>query len=66
MARGAEQSTIEETRKERTVEGETKEYATKDETMEETVEVKRNHLSMPAMYHSQTTPSIERACKDIL
>jgi len=66
MAQGAEQSTIEETRKERTVEGKTKEYATKDETTEETVEVKRNHLSMPAMHYSRTTPSIERARKDIL
>jgi len=66
MARGAEQSTIEEIRKERTVEGEIKEYATKDETIEETVEVKRNYLSVPAMHYSRTTPSIERACKDIL
>jgi len=66
MARGAEQSTIEETRKERTVEGETKEYTTKDKTTEETVEVKRNHLSMPAMHHSRTTPLTERACKDTL
>jgi len=48
------------------VEGETKEYATKDETMEETVEVKRNYLSMPVLHHSQTTPLIERAYKDIL
>jgi hypothetical protein len=39
MARGAEQSAIEETRKERTVEGEIKEYAIKDETTEEMVEV---------------------------
>jgi len=66
MARGAEQSTIEETRKEQTVEGETKEYATKDETTEETVEVKRNYLSVPAMHYSQTTPLTERARKDIL
>jgi len=48
------------------VEGEIKEYATKDETMEETVEVKRNYLSMPAMHHSQTTPLTERAHKDTL
>jgi hypothetical protein len=48
------------------VEGEIKEYATKDETTEETVEVKRNHLSMPAMYYSRTTLLIERARKDIL
>jgi hypothetical protein len=65
MAQEAEQSTIEEIRKERTVEGETKKYVTKDETTE-TVEVKRNHLSMPATHHSRTTPSIERACKDTL
>jgi len=48
------------------VEGETKEYATKDKTTEETVEVKRNHLSVLVIYHSRTTPSTERACKDIL
>ena len=66
IARGAEQSTIEEMRKEQTVEGETKEYATKDETTVETVEVKRNHLSVPATHHSRTTPTIERACKDTL
>jgi len=48
------------------VEGKTKKYATKDKTMEETVEVKRNYLSIPAMHYSRTTPSIERACKDIL
>ena len=48
------------------VEGETKEYTTKDETTEEMVEVKRNHLSMPAMHHSRTTSSTERARKDIL
>jgi hypothetical protein len=53
-------------RKERTVEGETKEYATKDETMVETVEVKRNHLSVPATHYSRTTLSTERARKDIL
>jgi len=66
MARGAEQSTIEETRKEQTVEGEIKKYAIKDKTMEKTVEVKRNYLSVPAMYYLRTTPSIERARKDIL
>jgi hypothetical protein len=33
------------------VEGETKEYAIKDETMEETVEVKHNYLSVPAIYY---------------
>ena len=49
---------MEEIRKERTVEGETKEYVTKDETTEETVEVKRNHLSVLAMYYSRTIPSI--------
>jgi len=53
-------------RKKQTVEGETKEYATKDKTTEETVEVKRNHLSVPAMHHLQTTPSTERARKDTL
>ena len=47
------------------VEEEIKEYVTKDETTE-TVEVKRNHLSVPVTYYSWTTPSIERACKDTL
>ena len=56
---------MEEIRKERTVEGETKEYVTKDETTE-TVEVKRNYSSVPATYHSRTIPSIERARKDTL
>jgi len=66
MAQGAEQSTIEEIRKEQTIERETKEYAIKDETTEETVEVKRNYLSMPAMYHLRTIPLTERAYKNIL
>jgi len=66
MAWGAEQSTIEEIRKEWTVEGEIKEYAIKDKTTEEMVEVKCNHLSVLAMHHSRTTLLIERACKDIL
>jgi len=66
IAREAEQSTIEEIRKERIVEGEIKEYAIKDKTTEETVEVKRNYLSMPAMHHSRTIPSTERARKDTL
>jgi len=48
------------------VEGEIKEYATKDETMEEMVEVKRNYLSVPVMHYLRTTPLTERACKDIL
>ena len=48
------------------VEGKTKEYATKDETIVETVEVKRNHLSVLATYYSRTTLLIERAYKDIL
>ena len=48
------------------VEGKIKEYAIKDETTEETVEVKRNHLSMPAMHYLRIIPSIERARKDIL
>ena len=52
MARGAEQSTMEEMRKERTVEGETKEYVTKDETTE-TVEVKRNHLCQRRIIRGQ-------------
>jgi hypothetical protein len=47
------------------VEGEIKEYATKDETTE-TVEVKRNYLSVPATHYSRTTSLIERARKDIL
>jgi len=38
----------------------------KDKITEETVEVKRNHLSMLAMYYSRTTPLTKRACKDIL
>jgi len=38
IAQGAEQSTIEEIRKERTVEREIKEYATKVKMTEETVE----------------------------
>ena len=33
------------------VEEEIKEYAIKDETTEETVEVKRNHLSVLAIYY---------------
>ena len=48
------------------VEGEIKKHAIKDKTTEETVEVKRNYLSMPAIYYSRTIPLIERACKDIL
>jgi len=48
------------------VEGEIKEYATKNKTIEETVEVKRNYLSMPAMHYSRITPLTERARKDIL
>jgi hypothetical protein len=47
------------------VEGETKEYATKDEIME-TVEVKRNYLSIPATHYLRITLLIERAYKDIL
>ena len=49
-----------------TVEGKIKEYAIKDKITEETVEVKRNYLSMLAIYYSRITPLIERACKDIL
>ena len=48
------------------VEGEIKEYAIKDKIIEETVEVKRNYLSVPAIYYLQITPLIERAYKDIL
>jgi len=48
------------------VEGEIKKYAIKDKTIEETVEVKRNYLSVLAMHYSRTTPSTERARKDIL
>jgi len=57
---------MEEIRKEQTGKGEIKEYAIKDETTEEMVEVKRNHLSVPAMHYLQIIPSIERARKDIL
>ena len=48
------------------VEGEIKEYAIKDETIVETVEVKRNYLSIPATYYLRITLLIERAYKDIL
>jgi len=48
------------------VEGEIKEYAIKDKTTEETVEVKRNYLSVPVMYYLWTTLLTERACKDTL
>ena len=48
------------------VKRETKEYTIKDKTTEETVEVKHNHLSIPAIYYSRIIPSIERAYKDIL
>jgi hypothetical protein len=48
------------------VEEEIKEYVIKDETMVETVEVKRNYLSVLAIYYLRTTPLIERACKDTL
>jgi len=48
------------------VEGEIKEYATKNKTTEKTVEVKRNYLSIPVMYYLRITPLIERAYKDIL
>jgi len=47
------------------VEGKIKEYVIKDE-ITETVEVKRNYLSMLAMHYSRTTPLIKRAYKDIL
>ena len=48
------------------VEGEIKEYAIKDEMMEETVEVKRNYLSILAIYRLRIILLIERAYKDIL
>ena len=48
------------------VEGEIKKYAIKDEIMEETVEVKRNYLSVLAMHYLRTTLLIKRAYKDIL
>ena len=38
----------------------------KDETIEETVEVKRNYLSMLVIYYLRITLLIERAYKDIL
>jgi len=57
---------MEETRKERMVKEEIKEYAIKDKTTKETVEVKRNYLSILAMHYSRTTPLTEKAYKDIL
>ena len=48
------------------VEGEIKEYAIKNKTIEETVEVKRNYLSMLAIHYLRTILLIERARKDIL
>jgi len=48
------------------VEGEIKEYAIKDKTIEETVEIKRNYLSVLAIYYLRITPLIEKARKDIL
>jgi len=48
------------------VEGEIKEYVTKDKTIEETVEVKRNYLSVPVMHYLRIIPLTERAYKDIL
>jgi RNase adaptor protein for sRNA GlmZ degradation len=66
MAREAEQSTIEEIRKEQTVKKEIKEYTTKDKTTEKMVEVKHNYLSVLVMHYLQTTLSTERARKDTL
>ena len=57
---------MEKIRNERTVEGEIKEYAIKDKTTEETVKVKYNYLSIPAIYYLQTILLTERAYKDIL
>ena len=48
------------------VKGEIKEYAIKDKTTEETVEVKRNYLSMPVIHYLRIILLIERAYKDIL
>ena len=48
------------------VKGETKEYAIKDKTTEETVKGKRNYLSILVIYHLQITLLIKRARKDIL
>jgi len=47
------------------VKGKIKEYATKDE-ITETVEVKRNYLSILATHYLRTTPLIEKAYKGIL
>jgi len=47
------------------VEGEIKEYAIKYK-ITETVEVKRNYLSVLVTHYLQTTPLTERAYKDIL
>jgi len=47
------------------VEGKIKEYVIKDE-ITETVEVKRNHLSVLVTYYLRTTLLIERAYKDLL
>jgi hypothetical protein len=38
----------------------------KDETIEETVEVKHNYLFILATHYLQITLLIERACKNIL
>jgi hypothetical protein len=48
------------------VKRETKEYATKDKTIKEIVEVKCNHLSILVMHYLQTTLLTERAYKDTL
>jgi hypothetical protein len=48
------------------VEGEIMEYAIKDKIIEETVEVKRNYLSVLAIHYLRTTLLTERAYKDIL
>jgi hypothetical protein len=39
---------------------------TKDKTTEETIEVKRDYLSILVIYYLQTTLSTERAYKNIL
>ena len=48
------------------LEEEIKEYAIKDEIIVETVEVKRNYLSILVMHYLRIILLIERAYKDIL
>ena len=46
------------------VKRETQEYATKDETIEETVGIKYNYLYMLVMHYLRTTSSTEKAYKN--